>query len=402
MVLSIDESTHIPFEFSTVKRTARRAYRLEDFFNAADDCYFVESPQADIPIPPPDETFGVDANTVFEGGPYTYDNLILKTRDRLIAKLHNVEVDKAANFHFLDRNIALADIYHPSVIRTHWNPHIIRADIPGIKVDLLARKKPESIRTIKEDVVSLGFFWINNYWHLLMDVLPRLRVLSSYPQFNSMPILWHAHQSRFIEPVLEAFGIKDRLVTVDTDAVICERLYLPSMFAPDGMSREQIDWVRDAMMRAFGVTARPDPKRLLYVSRREAAARKIGNEAELFRELQALGFEMVVPAEMSMAEQIATFSEARMFVGPHGASFANLIYCPDNIGVVDIQPGNRPHPFTFAMAKLKRQYYGTYLCQAFDDVHMAVDVRELVSMVERLMAKVDGAHGKAGGDASES
>ena len=42
--------------------------------------------------------------------------------------------------------------------------------------------------------------------------------------------------------------------------------------------------------------------------------------------LQPLGFERILLAELSTADQIQAFSEAEVIVGPHGAGLSNLVF----------------------------------------------------------------------------
>ncbi len=68
------------------------------------------------------------------------------------------------------------------------------------------------------------------------------------------------------------------------------------------------------------------PKRRLYVSRRDAAFRRVLNKTEILPLLQAYGFEEVTMSKMSVAEQAQLFSEAAVLIGPNGSAFANLVF----------------------------------------------------------------------------
>ena len=67
------------------------------------------------------------------------------------------------------------------------------------------------------------------------------------------------------------------------------------------------------------------------------------NENELFAALAPLGFESIVPGEMSVAEQIATFSSARSIVGAHGAALTNMIFAPPGATIVELTSGATEH-----------------------------------------------------------
>ena len=392
MALDVDEPTHIPFEFTTIKRTATQVDSFDALVAAPGDCYYVEHPGFEVAVPPPDATAGFDPSSTISGIfglKFNYSHFILKNSERFIAKLHNVEIDKMSNFHFLDRNLAISDVCHPSTIRSYWHPHKVNVAAKDKKFEFHARKTPKSQRIVEEDVLSLGFYWVDNYWHFLIEALPKFRVLAEHKYFKDMPIIWHAHENPFVDELLKIFGLQHRLLKVDHDVLLCRRLFMPSLYAPNGMSRDLVDWLRHEMLNRFNVVPKPGPERLFYVSRRDAGSRKIINEEDLFAALMPLGFELIVPGEMTVAQQVEKFAETRMFVGPHGAALANTVYCHDGIGVVDIQPANRAHPATFSLAKIKGHSYGAFLCHEFDDVGMTVDVPSVVAMVKTLMEQVN-------------
>ena len=52
--------------------------------------------------------------------------------------------------------------------------------------------------------------------------------------------------------------------------------------------------------------------------------------------LAPLGFRPIVPGEMSVKEQIAVFSRAKVIVAPHGAALANLAFAPPGAALVEI------------------------------------------------------------------
>lgn len=65
--------------------------------------------------------------------------------------------------------------------------------------------------------------------------------------------------------------------------------------------------------------------RRLYVSRADAARRRIVNEAALIAALEPLGFKTVVLSEHSIREQIGLFRHAEIVVAPHGMGLTHLM-----------------------------------------------------------------------------
>ena len=77
-------------------------------------------------------------------------------------------------------------------------------------------------------------------------------------------------------------------------------------------------------------------QRRLYLSRGSAPRRQILNEEELTRMLVSEGYEVVRPETLTVAEQVALFSEASHIVSPSGAALTNMIYAPPGAAIVSM------------------------------------------------------------------
>jgi capsular polysaccharide biosynthesis protein len=93
-----------------------------------------------------------------------------------------------------------------------------------------------------------------------------------------------------------------------------------------------------------------DPRRLLFVTRRDAPTRHLSNYDVVVAMLARFGFEHVSSGEMSFDEQVRTFSEARMVVGVCGAALANLAFMPRGGRVVMLTPATMPGCFFWEVA----------------------------------------------------
>jgi capsular polysaccharide biosynthesis protein len=89
--------------------------------------------------------------------------------------------------------------------------------------------------------------------------------------------------------------------------------------------------------------------RRLYLSRNDAQLRRVVNEDAVMALLEPLGFERIVPGQMSHDSQMAAFKQASHIVAPHGAALGHLPLCPPDAQVLEIF-----HPLygTYAYAML--------------------------------------------------
>jgi capsular polysaccharide biosynthesis protein len=64
------------------------------------------------------------------------------------------------------------------------------------------------------------------------------------------------------------------------------------------------------------------------------------NEDELIQRLEQIGFRCVAPHELSFAEQMQAFSNAKVVVGQFGAALWNLPFTPRGGAVIEIMTNN--------------------------------------------------------------
>lgn len=384
--------THIPFVFTSARRCARPVASLDELFAASEDSYLVEAPAETVHIPPPDVYHGFGPETGLRSG-YTgedrpYGDYSYRVGERLIGKFHDAEIDSATGFPFIDGNLVVSDFYHgPEVIATHWNPYITQANSdPNLRYDLLLRERPSDIRRLAEDVLSLDSIWNNYYYHFVIETLPKFLRLREDPRLAAVPVLWRQDTHSYVSQYLRALGFWDRLVPMAGDVVRCDRLFLPSVASPNGWTQQSLAALRDAVLPAFGIEPASRPHRLVLLSRRDALTRRIVNEGDLEAALAPLGFELVIPGALPIAEQIEMFANARLIVGPHGSAWANIVYAAPGTAMLEIQQQGSYHPAMYSIAKLRGVTYGGYAAeQPTPEGDMRVDVGQITRMVRTLL-----------------
>jgi capsular polysaccharide biosynthesis protein len=173
-----------------------------------------------------------------------------------------------------------------------------------------------------------------NYYHFLMDGLPRLGVLEQ--SGLAAPDRWYVPCSQpFQREALALLGLTD---VVDADAhphVRAGTLVVPE---PPAMSEKNppwvVGWLRERLL--------PSPEttwRRLYVTRGAGAHnRSVVNEAAVLDLLGEHGFEPIDPGTLSLTAQIAAFASAQLIVAPHGAALTNLAFASPGATVIELFP----------------------------------------------------------------
>lgn len=175
-----------------------------------------------------------------------------------------------------------------------------------------------------------------NYYHFLMDVLPRWGVLhESMPGFRP-DFAFVNDTTRYQRELLALAGL-DHLKTIAPTretAVRADRLIAPCIPNPELMAPKwTTSWLKE---RLPARDVRDRPKRL-YITRGSAKnTRRLVNEDEVLRILEPLGFVKFDPGKVSVQDQIDHFTAAEAIIAPHGAALANLTFCSPGVRVMEL------------------------------------------------------------------
>lgn len=201
---------------------------------------------------------------------------------------------------------------------------------------LLAYKKIRPPQSLGGAVAVVATPLGAGYAHWLLEELPRWLALGR-DAGGAGKVLAHA-KAAFARDAL-AVILRDWRGEVIEPARLshyrCEELVVPNLPGPEGRPAPGVveriaEWA--APWVAAGAPSRGER---IYVSRENARRRRVANEAELWACLQARGFVKVRLEELSWAEQIAVFRQAKAIVAPHGAGLANVIFCTAGTRVVE-------------------------------------------------------------------
>ena len=95
----------------------------------------------------------------------------------------------------------------------------------------------------------------------------------------------------------------------------------------------------------------------LYISRSNATRRKIIGEDRIVELLGLLGFSIVHPENLSVAQQVKIFSGAEVVVSPHGAALTNTVFCSPGTRVLELfSPRTTPPCYWILAAHCRLEY----------------------------------------------
>ncbi|CAO3425350.1 glycosyltransferase 61 family protein [Azospirillum doebereinerae] len=186
-------------------------------------------------------------------------------------------------------------------------------------------------RTVTIDHPVLFLPSTPNYWHFLVEVLPRLMVRERAAETRPLPVLlfdvrpYHREMLQLVGLPAEQVIDARELAGPDSAQILyrLSRAAVPSAIPYPAAYR----WLRERLLppqRRDG-----PPTRRLYLSRRGSAPKhRIANDAEVAALLADRGFETVQPERLGVLETIELMAEAEVVVAPVGAATANQVFLP--------------------------------------------------------------------------
>jgi len=220
----------------------------------------------------------------------------------------------------------------------------------------------------------------NNYYHTLVDNLPRLLALHD-------PALSKAEIRIIVPGPLSSYEawFLDRLLppSAKLAQVAANALYRPDelVFASYA-SRQMCGFLPQRFVEFLNAHVRPQRRshrnRRLYISRaartwrHETKGRRIKNEESVVRLLEKYGFEPVIFEQLPLEAQISAMHDAVAVVSPHGAGLTNLLFC-DDVDVVELHPCRTMLPHYYFLSKARGHRYW-FLCSNEQDRNDNFDV----------------------------
>lgn len=175
-----------------------------------------------------------------------------------------------------------------------------------------------------------------NYYHSIMDTLPRWGVLQETMPGTRPGAIVVSHRTAWDRQLLAMTGLDDFELIEPTKhlSIRAERLLVPCLNNQQTLAPPWItQWLRDTLPAQ---RVRERPKRLYVTRGRARNTRRLVREAELLALLEPLGFVRFDPGAVTVQEQIDHFAAAEVVVAPHGAGLVNLNFAPAGVRVLEL------------------------------------------------------------------
>jgi capsular polysaccharide biosynthesis protein len=113
----------------------------------------------------------------------------------------------------------------------------------------------------------------------------------------------------------------------------------------------------------------PDDRLRLYISRADAASRRIVNESALESLLIKSGFQILRLSELSFARQIRLFQAASHVLSVHGGGLANLVFAAHAYVLEIHASGHQVRPEYFQIASINKCSYSFFIAASLNEAN---------------------------------
>lgn len=185
----------------------------------------------------------------------------------------------------------------------------------------------------------------HNYYHWLLECLPRLNILDQFPDFDNLPLLIDENltaqqlaalkilntRNRPLIPLKKGYAYHiNKLIMPSMSSIIHDNYHSAVAYDKDVLfSPAAIQYVRNNVLRALDCATQKGFRKL-FISRKKSEHRRLLNIEEIESLMVSRGFEIVFPEALTFTNQVKLFSQAQLVIGQTGAGFANLMFCPEN------------------------------------------------------------------------
>jgi hypothetical protein len=194
-----------------------------------------------------------------------------------------------------------------------------------------------------------------NYFHWIVEVLPRLFLCEKMLTDKQMPILVSDGLHENLYALLNIIRSPERpVLTLKADCYYS----VASLIYPSDLTRildtydrapgNDTTYLPVALLRAMKTEIKNAIKtstslfgKRIYI-KRNSSYRKLLNAPEIEKLLSDHGFDTVDPGVLSIEEQVGIFAHCELIVGPSGAAMVNMLWCNPETRIVIL---HSDHPF---------------------------------------------------------
>ncbi|RZK45191.1 MAG: glycosyltransferase family 61 protein [Hymenobacter sp.] len=219
-----------------------------------------------------------------------------------------------------------------------------------------------------------------NYYHWLIDTLPRLVALRNLHP-DATIILPYSATPYMMETVALLGYKKTFKVPEDTSVKIPQLAFVEKAGTFLHQDAQLLLEIASSIISQVApiVTI---PKRRIYASRSRANIRKISNESGLLCLLHKYNFEIIYFEDYAFTEQVKIMRDVDIIIGLHGANLTNILFMQKGTTVIELMNSSSPNLVYFQLASYLELSYYILPCMPDDDTGAHNDANVLVDLLQ--------------------
>lgn len=237
------------------------------------------------------------------------------------------------------------------------------------KNNVIKNGTPKFIHKLKGRIaiLSQGASGYNNYAHFLFDIIPKIKLISMSVDLKKIDYFYYSKLNSFQKEIFKKFGIneKDILDSNRYRHVTCDKIVgvtHPNYFKGTIFGAHSVmpEWIVYFLRKKFLSNKKFKSKfKKIFIDRSDSKNKhcKLINNNEIKNLLKTKGFKILTLSKFNFKKQISIFNNAKIIIGPHGAGFANLVFCKKNTKVIELKPSNHPNKVYKRVCEINKLKY---------------------------------------------
>jgi len=207
----------------------------------------------------------------------------------------------------------------------------------------------------------------NNYFHFMFDILPKIYLLKSEINLNSLDFFYLNEPKSWQLKILNELGIpkKKLLSSKKNKHILADEVYaVDHPWYNHGLIQYSLNkipkWIVHLSRKKFLSENKKIYPKKIFLDRSGSQYNhcQIKNLADMVSFAKKKKLEMCRPEKLSFKKQIYLFNNSSIICGAHGASFTNIIFCRPGTKIIEIIPKDHPNKKCERISKiLKLKYF---------------------------------------------
>lgn len=240
-------------------------------------------------------------------------------------------------------------------------------------------------------IVLWSHEWGNGYYdytYFIFAKLLRIKAVMGEADFKQARIVYPLVNTAFEKELMAYTGVNaEQLVDSRKYNLTADSYYLANNDSWYFHNKHDLLVLKDtlASIETSAVTGER-----IYIQRK--GRRKLTNEIDVINLLKKYDFTIIEDTARTVAEQIAIYHTAKVIIGPHGASYTNIINCKPGTILIELFPNNYyPDYFRYLASIDELKYFAIFQQNIQEsrysnlDEDMTIDPAKIKNLLDQIL-----------------